>query len=58
MKENISVFLKEEKKGWKTIDLVWLLITTVTILSLSLYWHDNIIGILAALTGVWCVILT
>lgn len=36
---------------------LWLLISTILILGLSFYWQDNLIGIMAALTGIWCVVL-
>lgn len=38
--------------------MAWLCVATVTILTLSVYWHDSLIAIIAALTGVVCVILT
>lgn len=59
MTENgIKKYLKSEITGWKALELVWLAVATVVILFLSIYWSDNIISIIAALTGVWCVILT
>lgn len=51
-------FLKTELSGWKPLEAVWLVITTVVILSLSIYWKDTAVGIISALTGVWCVVLT
>lgn len=51
-------FIKNELANWKGWEVAWLFTATVVILGLSIYWQDNIIGILAALTGVWCVILT
>ncbi len=44
--------------GWKPLELIWLVMASVTILAVSLYWGDNWIGITSALTGVWCVIFT
>lgn len=59
MTENgIKKYLKSEITGWKALEIVWLAIATAVILFLSIYWGDNIISIIAALTGVWCVILT
>lgn len=46
------------QKHWKTWELIWIVLATVVILGVSVYWHDTLIGIFAALTGVWCVILT
>lgn len=55
---NMKTLIKNEMTGWKKIEILWLLIATATILSLSLYWNDSIMGIISALTGVWCVICT
>jgi len=35
-----------------------LLVATAVILSVSVYWKDSIVATFAALTGIWCVILT
>lgn len=37
---------------------MWLSVATAVILALSIYWKDNWLSLTAALTGVWCVILT
>ena len=55
---NVLKFLKEEVSGWKKLEVFWLAFATAVILGLSIYWHDNIIGIMSALTGIWCVIFT
>ena len=54
----IKKFLQEELKGWNFGSISWLCIASAVILGLSLYWKDTSIGIISALTGVWCVILT
>ena len=51
-------FLKIELTGWKPFDLVWLAVATSVILGLSIYWQDTWASLIAALSGVWCVILT
>ncbi len=51
-------YLREEFSGWKLPETLWLALATAVILGLSIYWGDNLIGIGAALTGVWCVIFT
>lgn len=56
--ENFRKFLKSECTGWIPLDLAWLAAATAVILGLSLYWRDSPVSLLAALTGVWCVILT
>lgn len=58
MKQKAGQFLKSELTGWKAPDLAWLAAATAVILGLSLYWKDSPISLWAALTGVWCVILT
>lgn len=58
LKEKLKIYLKEESTGWRPPEIVWLGIATAVILGLSLYWQDNFVSITAALTGVWCVILT
>ena len=57
MKE-IKKFLKSEMIGWKAFDIIWLLLATAVILSLSIYWEDTWVSLIAAITGTWCVILT
>ena len=51
-------FLRSELTGWGTFYVVWLVVATSAILGLSIYWKDSWTSLLAALTGVWCVILT
>lgn len=51
-------FLQEELRGWKPLPVIWLVLATAVILGLSIYWKDTAVGIVSALTGVWCVILT
>lgn len=51
-------FMKDEFFGWKLFDYIWIVIASAVILGLSIYWKDNLVGIVSALTGVWCVILT
>jgi nicotinamide mononucleotide transporter len=58
MKQKAGQFLKSKLTGWKALDLAWLAAATAVILGLSLYWKDSPVSLWAALTGVWCVILT
>lgn len=51
-------FIKRELSGWKKIEVIWIVLAAVVTVGLSVCWKDNIIGILAALTGVLCVVLT
>ncbi len=51
-------FIKKELSGWKKIEVIWLTLAVAVTVGLSIYWKDNIIGILAATTGVMCVVLT
>ena len=56
--ESFKKYLKSELTGWKPFDVVWLAFATAVILGLSIYWKDTWMSLLAAITGVWCVILT
>lgn len=55
---NIIKTIKKELAGWKAAEIIWLVFASAVILGLSLYWGDSVIGIAAALTGIWCVIFT
>ncbi len=50
--------IKNEFKGWKFIEVLWLLLACSIITGLSIYWKDSLMGIISALTGVACVICT
>lgn len=50
--------LKNELKGWKKWEVAWLLTACVIICGLSIYWGDNLMGIISATTGVACVVCT
>lgn len=54
----ISAFIKDELTGWKLWEILWIIISTVTILALSIYLNENLTGIIMAITGVMCVVLT
>lgn len=56
--KKIKSILKKEIYGWKKWEVVWLAVATAVIVGVSVYWKDSAIGIFAALTGIWCVILT
>ena len=56
--DKLRKFIKSELTGWKLWEVLWLLLATGVILGLSVYWGENAIGLIMALTGVWCVILT
>lgn len=43
---------RNEFKGWRLWEVLWLAANCVIILGLSLYWKDNVIGIFSALTGI------
>lgn len=51
-------FIKEELSGWKKWEVFWLSVATITIVLLSLYWKESLVGIISATTGVICVVLT
>ncbi|MBQ2313021.1 MAG: hypothetical protein II183_02530, partial [Elusimicrobiaceae bacterium] len=57
-KEIINQFLRKEISGWTKFEKLWFIIATVVIVGLSVYWKDSWISFTAAISGVWCVILT
>lgn len=56
--EKIKDFIKNELSGWKLWEILWITISTVTILVLSIYWNERLVGIISAITGVVCVVMT
>lgn len=54
----LKELIKNELTGWKPLEVLWLLIACIVITSLSIYWGDNIMGLISATTGVACVVLT
>lgn len=58
MGEGITTYFKNEFTGWKKFDSSWLAIATVITVVLSVYMGDSTLNIIAALTGIWCVIIT
>ena len=44
-------------RKWSALEIAWLIIANVLILSISLYWQDSWLGILSAMAGVTSVIL-
>lgn len=51
-------FIKNELSNWNKNEILWLLISSFVIVGLSIYFGENIIGIISALTGVICVVMT
>ena len=49
--------IKEMFNDWSLYEKVWLILFTIITLGLSLYWKDSAIGLVASLTGIWCVLL-
>ena len=49
--------IKEYFADWDLYEKIWLFVFTCIIIVLSIYWKDSLIGILASLTGIWCVVL-
>ena len=54
----IKEIIKEELRGWKKLEIAWLLIACAVITGLSIYWKDTLMGIISATTGVACVVCT
>jgi nicotinamide mononucleotide transporter len=56
--EKINAFVKNELSGWKLWELLWIAISTATILVLSIYWGERLVGTISAISGVVCVVMT
>jgi len=54
----MKTFIKNELAGWKLWEISWLTLATIIITGLSIYWHDTLMGIISATTGVICVVCT
>ena len=55
---NLKEIIRNEFKGWKFLEIGWLLLACIIICGLSIYWKDSIMGIISATTGVACVVCT
>ncbi len=55
--EKVHTIIKRELSGWKTWNIVWMILANLVIVGVSLYRHDSVLSIIAAVTGVICVIL-
>ncbi len=55
--KKVKDFLKDEISGWKKWELIWLSISCVTIIGVSLNWGDSPMGIISAVSGVLYVLL-
>ncbi len=56
--DEIKHFIKDELTGWKTWEIIWLVLNVLSIIVLSICLGDNLRGIIAAVTGVMYVVLT
>ena len=56
MKNKIQTFISNELSGWKIWEIIWLSVACLTILVLSIYMGDTVIGVISATTGVICVV--
>lgn len=54
----VKTFIKNEITGWSKWEISWLVIACSIITGLSIYWGDNLMGIISATTGVACVVCT
>ncbi len=54
----LKKYIKSELTGWRAFDVIWMLAATAVILGVSVYFKDGWMSLTAALTGVWCVVLT
>ena len=54
----VKEFIKNEIHGWKKWEACWLSVACIIICCLSIYWGDNLMGIISSVTGVACVVCT
>lgn len=54
----MKAFMKDELRNWKLLEVLWLAFATAVITGISLYFRENWIQLWAAITGIWCVVLT
>ena len=54
----MKTLISNEFKGWKKLEVFWLLLACTIITGLSIYWQDSLMGIISATTGVACVVCT
>lgn len=52
MKKVVNYF-----NDWTLFEKIWLVVFTVLVVGLSLYWQDTVMGVMCSLTGIWCVVL-
>ena len=51
-------FIKRELSNWNAGEIFWLIAASCSIVGLSIYWKDSWYGVISALAGVICVVLT
>lgn len=49
---SVCAFARNEIRGWRVSEVIWLVFCLASVISLSIYWHDSLFGIAAAVTGV------
>lgn len=54
----IRNLIKNELSGWRLWEIIWLAVATLTIIGLSVYWQDTLMGIISSTAGVMCVVCT
>ncbi len=54
----LKQFVKFELTGWTKFEISWLIISVCLITGLSIYWGDNLMGIISSVSGVICVLCT
>ena len=54
----MKTLISNEFKGWKKLEVFWLVLACAIITGLSIYWKDSLMGIISATTGVACVVCT
>lgn len=58
MQNKVCILLKNEISGWKQGEIIWLVLALTTIIGLSLYWGETLLGVVSAASGIMCVVCT
>ena len=54
----MNELIENELKGWKSWEIAWLVLATISITVISIVLGDTLLGIVSAITGIVCVICT
>lgn len=53
MSNKIKIFIQNECSNWTKFEVIWLLLSTLVIIGISIKLRDNTMGIIASLCAIW-----